>query len=85
MPQPSTLSYVADLVIQRVLSEADETTDLPTALDQAYPFDEAPLCRRIWEEALSRNIPLAEEEPGEFGTLPCSTVQWLADRGAARA
>ena len=54
MPQPSTLAYVADLVIRRVLADVDGNSDLPQALEDAYPFDESLDSRRIWYQALVR-------------------------------
>jgi hypothetical protein len=56
MPQASTIFYVADLVIRRVLAEADESTNVQEALDRAYPFDDCYECRRIWQNALSRHV-----------------------------
>jgi hypothetical protein len=47
---------VADLVIRRVLAEADESTNVQEALDRAYPFDDCYECRRIWQNALSRHV-----------------------------
>jgi hypothetical protein len=53
MPQPSTLSYIADLIIRRVLAE--EHRDLAAALERAYPFDDCLEARRIWLDALLRH------------------------------
>jgi hypothetical protein len=61
MPQPSTLAYVADLVISRVLADANEGTDLIEALEQAYPFDLSVESRRVWLQALVRHA-LTEKE-----------------------
>ena len=56
MPQPTTLAYVADLVIRRVIADLDATDlELAEALENAYPFDDAPEARRIWMDALQRN------------------------------
>lgn len=55
MPQPSTLSYVADLVIKRVIASADRNTNLDLALEEAYPFDDSVDARRIWLQAILRN------------------------------
>ena len=63
MPQPSTLAYVADLVICRVIADANEKTDLITALEEAYPFDESVNARRIWLQALLRHA-LTERKDG---------------------
>lgn len=56
MPQPSTLSYVADLVVRRTITDAaaDPTIDLIAKLEEAYPFDESVTARRIWLDALIR-------------------------------
>ena len=55
MPEQSTLSYVADLVIQKVLMDADTPADLGEALERAYPFDNSPHSRQIWMDALLRH------------------------------
>jgi hypothetical protein len=55
MPEPSTLSYVADLVVRRVLADADANTDIAQALEEAYPFDRTPYARRIWVDVLIRH------------------------------
>lgn len=62
MPQLSTISYVADLVIQRVLVETGSAPrkDLTRALEEAYPFDEATEARLIWERALVRHSVIEE-------------------------
>jgi hypothetical protein len=54
MPQPSTLAYVADLVIRRVLADVHDKSTLLVALEEAYPFDESTDSRRIWYQALVR-------------------------------
>jgi hypothetical protein len=53
-PQTSTMAYVADLIIRRVLDEARPGTDVFTALEESYPFDNSPLAKRIWLDALLR-------------------------------
>ena len=60
MPQPSTLSYVADLVVRRVLANADSSKDIAQALEEAYPFDRSPQARRIWLDALIRHAVHSE-------------------------
>jgi hypothetical protein len=55
MPQPSTLSYVADLVINRVLANVDGNTNIELALEEAYPFDDSVDARRIWLQAVLRH------------------------------
>ena len=55
MPQASTLSHIADLVIRRVLGEGPSDADLAEALERAYPFDESVESRRIWLDALLRH------------------------------
>ena len=55
MPQPSTLSYIADLIIRRVLAEGHTDVDLAAALERAYPFEDSLEGRRIWLDALLRN------------------------------
>ena len=57
MPQLSTLSYVADIVVRRTLADAasDPTLDLPAAIEAAYPFDQCPVARRIWVDTVSRH------------------------------
>ena len=55
MPQPSTLSYIADLIIRRVLAEEHTDAHLVAALERAYPFDDSLQARRIWLDALLRN------------------------------
>lgn len=54
MPQPSTLVYVANLVIARVLADGRDTSNVSDALEEAYPFDESVGSRRIWYQALVR-------------------------------
>ena len=54
MLQSSTLSYVADLVIRRVLADVHTNAELAEALERAYPFDDALESRRIWLDALLR-------------------------------
>jgi hypothetical protein len=60
MPEPSTLSYVAELVVRRVLADTEKNTDLATALEEAYPFDQSPAARRIWLETLLRHEVIAD-------------------------
>jgi hypothetical protein len=55
MPQRSTLLHVATLVIDQVLAEVDNNTDLCEALNAAYPFGDDPEGREVWLEALLRN------------------------------
>ena len=65
MPADTTLLYVAELVIRRVLAEADATTDLAAALEAAYPFDDSAKGRRIWRDAMIRNAIGPEHLPEE--------------------
>lgn len=55
MAEFSTLEYVADLVIRRVLSETSNPTALDAALERAYPFGENPRGRAAWASSLLRN------------------------------
>ena len=55
MPQPSTLKYVADLVIERVFAEFQPGDDLAQMLRNAYPFGNSVVGRRIWIDALFRH------------------------------
>jgi hypothetical protein len=61
MPQPTTLSYVADLVIHRVIASADRNTNLELALEEAYPFDESLDARRIWRQAILRHALITKD------------------------
>jgi hypothetical protein len=54
MPEASTLSFVADLVIRRTIAEAKPGCDVRKLVDDAYPFDESVTARRIWLDALIR-------------------------------
>ena len=54
MAERSTLLQTADVIIRRVLADADSTTDLADALNKAYPFGDDPQGRDIWLEALIR-------------------------------
>jgi hypothetical protein len=40
-------------LIGRAIAEAVSHSDLCRRLNESYPFDESPECRRIWEEALA--------------------------------
>jgi len=53
MPEQSTLCYLADLVIQKVLMDADTEFDLGEALERAYTFDSRPATN--WMDALLRH------------------------------
>jgi hypothetical protein len=55
MPQPSTLKYVADLVLERVFAEIKPGEDLAVALKKAYPFGNSEVGRQIWLDALLRH------------------------------
>lgn len=55
MPELVTLRHVADLIVDRVLAETKDTTDLPAALENAYPFAEHPDGRGIWIDSLRRH------------------------------
>ena len=65
MPQRSTLFYVANLVVRRVLAEAGPETDLAEALRRAYPFDNSPEARRIWREVVLRYGVEIRDTPAE--------------------
>jgi hypothetical protein len=55
MPQPSTMKFVADLVIERVLAELKPGDDLAEVLQKAYPFENSKQGRQIWLDALLRH------------------------------
>ena len=52
MPQPTTLEYVADLVIRRTLLEVGKGPDLAPALERAYPFPDHHDYSKVWQRAL---------------------------------
>jgi hypothetical protein len=58
MPQPSTLLYVSNLVIQKILANADPATNLGEELERAYPLDDSQEARRIWRDCLRRHAIL---------------------------
>ena len=80
MPQPSTLSYIADLIIRRVLAEEHTNVDLAAALERAYPFDDSVEGRRIWLDALLRNAVASAAqyiEPDPGASVQTGAVNYL--------
>lgn len=65
MPQPSTLSYVAEIVISRILANAGPDTNLQLALEEAYPFDDSVAARRIWLQAVVRHALVLKDRANE--------------------
>jgi hypothetical protein len=55
MPQPSTPSCLADVIIRSVLAEEHTNAGFVEALERAYPFDDSLESRRIWLDALLRH------------------------------
>jgi hypothetical protein len=55
MPELVTLKHVADLIVDRVLSETRNRAELNAALENAYPFADHPEGRQIWVDALQRH------------------------------
>ena len=55
MPELVTLKHVADLIVDRVLSETKNIAELKAALENAYPFADHPDGRQIWTDALRRH------------------------------
>jgi hypothetical protein len=45
MPQLSTLKLVADIVVSRILQNAEQYPDVAAALEEAYPFGDDPRTR----------------------------------------
>ncbi len=52
MPQPTTLEYIADLVIRRTLVEVGKGPDLRSALERACPFPDDVDYSKVWQRAL---------------------------------
>jgi hypothetical protein len=67
MPSPTTLEFVADLVIRRTLVEVGKGPKLRSALERAYPFpDDHQDYSKVWERAL-RWHNLTVEDPAIGG------------------
>lgn len=54
MAERSTLLQAADVIIRRVLADANGNTNLAEALNKAYPFGDDPQGKEVWLEALIR-------------------------------
>jgi len=56
MPHSSTLQHVADIVVRRVLANANDPGDVSSDLDREYPFGDDPQAREIWLDAVRQYV-----------------------------
>jgi hypothetical protein len=69
MPQLSTLKLVADIVVSRILHNAEQYHDVAAALEEAYPFGDDPHGRQVWLDALLRHAFLSDRKTEQRSAL----------------